>query len=362
MTEHRLPVDLQWFAGEKSEPATPKKKQDSRNKGQVAKSMELPSAFIMFFAFMFFLMFGSYLKERMHSLLTVPLTEYMLLDASMENVTYIFGQLIIQGMIMMAPIMIGVVVIGVLGNYIQVGFLLTGEPLKPQLSKLSPLKGLKRMFSMRSLVDFLKSIMKLFIVGTVAYLTVIDERMTLLTLSRLPIENVFIYAVDLIIELGLKICAVLIILAILDFMYQKYEHAKSLRMSKQDIKDEYKKTEGDPLIKRRIRETQRRMAMQRMMQEIPNADVVITNPTHFAVAIRYDANEMDAPMVIAKGQDYVALRIREIAKSHNIVLMENKPLARALYAQVEIGQHVPNDLFQAVAEVLAYVYRLKKKI
>src|SRR5690606_2354026 len=153
LTEYRLPIDLQWFAGEKSEPATPKKKQEARNKGQVAKSMELPSAFILFFAFLFFLMFGSFLKDRMHSLLPVPLTEYMLLDPSMENVSHIFGQLIIEGMIMLAPIMIGVVVIGILGNYIQVGFLLTGEPLKPQLSKLSPLKGLKRMFSMRSLVD-----------------------------------------------------------------------------------------------------------------------------------------------------------------------------------------------------------------
>ncbi len=362
MTDLRLPMDLQWFAGEKSEPATPKKKQDARKKGQVAKSMELPSAFILFFAFLFFLMFGSYLKERMYWLLTVPLTDFMLLDISQENVAYIFSELITKGILMLAPIMIGVVVIGILGNYLQIGFLMSGEPLMPKLSKINPLEGAKRIFSMRSVVDFLKSVMKLLIVGTVAYLTVINERSTILILSSLPVENLFPYASGVIIALGLKICAVLIILAIFDFMYQKYEHAKSLRMSKQDIKDEYKKMEGDPLIKGRIREQQRRMAMQRMMQEIPNADVVITNPTHFAVAIRYDASEMDAPMVVAKGQDYVALKIKEKAKEHNIVLMENKLLARALYAQVEIGQHVPTELFQAVAEVLAYVYRLKKKI
>jgi flagellar biosynthesis protein FlhB len=362
LTDLRLRMDLQWFAGEKSEPATPKKKQDARKKGQVAKSMELPSALILFFAFLFFLMFGGFMKERIFDLFTVSLNQYMLLDLSQSNVLYIFRELLFNGLIMLSPIMIGVVIIGIVGNYMQFGFLLTGEPLMMKLNKINPLEGAKRLFSMRALVDFLKSILKLTIVAIVAYTTVIGERSTILILSSLPIENLFTYAAGVTINLGLKICAVLICLAIFDFMYQKYEHAKNLRMSKQDIKDEYKKTEGDPLIKGKIREKQRRMAMQRMMQEIPNADVVITNPTHFAVAIRYDSKEMEAPLVIAKGQDYVALKIKELAKKHDIILMENKPLARALFAKVEIGQHVPNDLFQAVAEVLAYVYRIKRKI
>jgi len=162
--------------------------------------------------------------------------------------------------------------------------------------------------------------------------------------------------------LGIQIGLILIVLAIFDYMYQKYDYEKNQRMSKQDIKDEYKKSEGDPLIKGKIREKQRQMAMQRMMQELPKADVVITNPTHFAVAIQYDAVEMEAPVVLAKGMDFVALKIKEAAKVHDIVMMENKPLARALYEQVEIGEGIPQDLFQAVAEVLAFVYKLKGKV
>lgn len=163
-------------------------------------------------------------------------------------------------------------------------------------------------------------------------------------------------------NLGIKIAAALLVLAVLDYMYQKYEHEKSLKMSKQDVKDEYKKMEGDPLIKGKIRERQRRMALQRMMQEVPKADVIITNPTHFAVALKYDGSQMEAPQVVAKGQDFVALRIKEIAKEHGVVTIENKPLARALFQRAEIGDMIPGDLFQAVAEVLAYVYKLQGKV
>jgi len=362
LSEFRLVVDLQWFAGEKTEPATPKKKQDARKKGQVAKSAELPGAFIMFFAFLFLLMFGGFFKDRIYRLFTVSFNEYMLLDLSVNNVSHIFGSIIINGAILLSPIAIGTIVIAFLGNYLQIGFLLTGEPLMPKLNKLNPIEGAKRIFSMKSLIEFLKSIFKLMIVGSIAYFTLIGEKEKIVTLAKVPLENIFPYTAKITLTLGLKIAAILIILALLDFMYQRYDHAKKLRMSKQDIKDEYKKTEGDPLIKGKIREKQRRMAMQRMMQDVPKADVIITNPTHFAVAIRYDASEMESPKVIAKGQDYLALKIKEIAKQHEIITMENKPLARALYEKVEIGENVPNELFQAVAEVLAYVYRIKRKI
>jgi flagellar biosynthetic protein FlhB len=167
------------------------------------------------------------------------------------------------------------------------------------------------------------------------------------------------FAASITLNLGVKIAVALLVLAVFDYMYQKYDYEKNIRMSKQDIKDEYKKMEGDPLIKGKIRERQRRMAMQRMMQEVPNADVIITNPTHFAVALKYEGSEMEAPQIIAKGQDYVALRIKEIAKEHGVITMENKPLARALFQRAEIGDAIPADLFQAVAEVLAYVYKLK---
>ncbi|MBO9599372.1 MAG: flagellar type III secretion system protein FlhB, partial [Cohnella sp.] len=186
-----------------------------------------------------------------------------------------------------------------------------------------------------------------------------SEKKRFLELATVPVKDIFGYVASLTIRLGIFVAALLFLLAIADYIYQKYEYEKKLKMSKQDIKDEHKNAEGDPLIKGKIKSRQRQMALMRMMQEVPNADVIITNPTHFAVALQYDGTKMDAPKVIAKGQDYLALRIREIAKEHNVITMENKPLARALYERTEIGDSVPADLFQAVAEVLAYVYRLK---
>lgn len=362
MSNLRLRVNLQHFAQEKTEKATPKKRQDSRKKGQVAKSMDIPGAFILFFSFLFLLMFGSYFKDRIYRLYTVSFNEYMLWDISVDNVIVIFGNLLLHGLLLLLPIMLISVFVAFLGNYVQFGLLVTGDPLMPKLNKLNPLEGAKRIFSMRALVEFLKSVLKLTVVATVAYTTLMAEKEAILNLSNVSVESIFAFTANIVLMLGIKIGAILIALSLFDYMYQKYDFEKNLRMSKQDIKDEYKKTEGDPLIKGKIREKQRRMAMQRMMQEVPKADVVVTNPTHYAVALQYDAEHMESPKVIAKGQDYIALRIKEKAKEHNIITMENKPLARALYDKVEIGEFVPNELFQAVAEVLAYVYRVKKKV
>lgn len=362
MPETTLRLDLQWFAQEKTEPATPRKRQEARQKGQVAKSAELPGAFILVFCLLVLMMLGGYMKERLYHLFTAAFTEYMRMDVTDSSVLNIFADLTLQGALLLAPVMIGSVAIALAANYVQVGFLFTGQPLVPKLNKLNPVEGLKRMFSLRALVDFLKSMFKLLIVGYIAYSTLMAERETLFALSGLPVEDLFGYAASVTLNLGLKIGAALIVLAILDYFYQRYEYLKGLRMSKQDIKDEHKKLEGDPLVKSRIRDKQRRVAMRRMMQEVPKADVVITNPTHYAVALRYDAEEMDAPQVIAKGRDLIALRIRDIAREHDIVIMENRPLARALYDKVDIGGFVPADLFQAVAEVLAYVYRIKQKV
>jgi flagellar biosynthetic protein FlhB len=354
-----LPLDLQLFAGEKTEPATPKKKQESRQKGQVAKSMELPSAFILFFGFLSFYLFGGYLKSQIMPLFSTTFQDYMLFDVTIQNVTSIFSQLLLQSFLFLAPIMLIAVLTAILGNYLQIGFLVSGDPLMMKFSKINPIEGFKKIFSLRTVADFLKSSLKMAIVGYVVYTTLINEKEHIISLGTLPLEQILTYAGSITLSLGLKIGLILVILAIFDYIYQKYEYEKNLRMSKQEIKDEYKKSEGDPLIKGKIRERQRRMAMQRMMQEVPKADVVITNPTHFAVALKYDASRMQAPEVVAKGADYVALKIKELAKQHGIVTMENKVLARALFAQTEIGDQVPADLFQAVAEVLAYVYKLK---
>lgn len=358
----RYSLDLQLFAGEKTEKATPKKRQDARKKGQVAKSQDLSGALVLLSGFLCLTAFGGYIKERLVGLFLDIFYNRLTMSVTKENIMTLLGDYGIQILLLLAPIFLVVVVMAIVANYAQVGFLLTGEALKMKLSKIDPIKGFKNIFSMRSLVEFIKTLFKLIVIGYLVYSTIWGVIGSIASLGHISVEDTFHFTAELALNLGLKIGAALFVLAALDYMYQRYEHEKSLRMSKQDIKDEYKKMEGDPMIKGKIRERQRRMAMQRMMQEVPKADVIITNPTHFAVALKYDGTKMDAPQVIAKGQDYVALRIKEIAKEHGIITMENKPLARALFQRTEIGDSIPADLFQAVAEVLAYVYRIKGKV
>ncbi|MBP1155992.1 MULTISPECIES: flagellar biosynthesis protein FlhB [unclassified Paenibacillus] len=361
MADFRLKINLQLFSQEKTEEATPKKKQDSRKKGQVAKSMDVPAAFILFFSFLSFSLFGAFMKDRLIGLFHSTLHDFLLLNLTVDNIIVLFEKISFQLLLIVGPIFLIAMVIAVISNYLQFGFLLTGEPLMMKFNKINPIQGAKNLFSLRALVDFAKSVLKMSIIGAVVYTTLMGEKEYIMRLAQMPLEEIALFTWSLIVSLGLKIGLILIVLAIFDYMYQRYEHGKSIRMSKQDIKDEYKKSEGDPLIKGKIREKQRRMALQRMMQEVPKADVVITNPTHFAVAIKYDGGQMQAPTVIAKGTDYIALKIKQIANDNGVITMENKPLARALYAQVEIGESIPADMFQAVAEVLAYVYKLKGK-
>nr|WP_306812872.1 flagellar biosynthesis protein FlhB [Paenibacillus soyae] len=352
-------MDLQLFTGEKTEKATPKKRREARKKGQVAKSQDLPAAMILLFVFASFMMLGDYYKSRINGMFGGLFEHWLTMELTTANVMELFLNITVECLMMLLPIFAIVMLAGIVGNIMQFGFLLTGEGLKVQLKKLNPIEGFKRIFAVRSLVEFLKSILKVTIIGTLVYSTIMRQWDKMLSLSSMPLESIFSFTAGLTISLGLQIGAVMAVLALLDWMYQKYEHEKSLRMSKQDIKDEYKKSEGDPMIKGRIRERQRKMALQRMMQDVPKADVVITNPTHFAIALKYDASKMEAPTILAKGMDHVALRIREIAKENGVLTMENKPLARALYERAEIGDVIPADLFQAVAEVLAYVYKMK---
>ncbi|MDQ8733344.1 flagellar biosynthesis protein FlhB [Paenibacillus sp. LHD-38] len=362
MHNYRLELDLQLFSQEKTEKATPKKKDEARKKGQIARSSDLPGSFILLFMFMGFIMLGGYFKEHIMMMFGNLFEDWLLMDLTTGNVMSLFNDVTIELLLILLPIFAITVLIGILGNIVQFGFLLTGDPLKMKLDKINPLNGFKQIFSARTVVEFLKSVLKLLIVAVLVFLTISKDWDRILVLASLPIQQIFTFTAGLTVKLGIEIGAVLTALALADFFYQTYEHNKSLRMSKQDIKDEYKKSEGDPLIKGKIRERQRRMAMQRMMQEVPKADVIITNPTHFAIALKYDATKMEAPKIIAKGMDHVALRIREIAKENGVVTMENKPLARALYERAEIGDVIPPDLFQAVAEVLAYVYKMKGRV
>ncbi|GGH59572.1 flagellar biosynthesis protein FlhB [Paenibacillus silvae] len=358
----KLQLDLQLFSGEKTEKATPKKRQDARKKGQVVKSAEISGASILLFTFLTLMIFSGFYKDRIVRLFTDIFMNRLTMEVNSENVMALMMRYGIEVMLLLAPVLLVAYIAALIVNYMQVGFLLVGEGLKPKLEKLDPIKGFKNIFSMRSLVEFAKSVLKMTIIGYLVYSTIIQYKSDIAALSHFSLDAILNFAASITLNLGVKIAVALMVLAIFDYIYQKYDHEKKLRMSKQDIKDEYKKMEGDPLIKGKIRERQRRMAMQRMMQEVPNADVIITNPTHFAVALKYEGSEMEAPQIIAKGQDYVALRIKEIAKEHGVITMENKPLARALFQRAEIGDAIPADLFQAVAEVLAYVYKLKGRV
>ncbi|WP_080846434.1 flagellar biosynthesis protein FlhB [Cytobacillus gottheilii] len=357
-----LSLDLQLFAGEKTEKATPKKKQESRKKGQVAKSQDINTALVLLAVFLFLFFAGSYLINILIYIMRHSFQEYMMLDLTEESIVVIFLDVIKELVIFLGPIMAVAMVGGIIANYAQVGVLFSTEAIQPKLEKLDPIKGFKRIFAVRALVELLKSMLKIGFVGAVAFAVLwlrIDE---ILYLSQKSIGAAMATIGSLTVQMGLFAVIALLFLAVLDYFYQKYDFEKNIRMSKQDIKDEHKNSEGDPLIKSKIKQKQREMAMRRMMQEVPNADVVITNPTHYAIVLKYDEAKSDAPIVVAKGVDFVAQKIKLIAKEHDIAAVENRPLARALYSQAEIGEAIPEEFFKAVAEILAYVYRIKHKI
>lgn len=357
-----LSIDLQYFAGEKTEKATPKKRQDTRKKGQVAKSQDVNTAFVLLAGFAVLSFFGSYMKNIVTSIFIFSFEDNMLVPLTENSVSVIFLQMIEQAAYLLMPIMIAAMIAGVLSNYLQIGFLFSTEAIQPKLNKLNPISGFKRIFSWRALVEFVKSILKIVLVGVVVFLVIWLRMDEILILSQKSIGAALATLADITVNVGLYSAVVLMFIAIFDYFYQKFDYEKSIRMSKQDIKDEYKNSEGDPLIKSKIKQRQREMAMQRMMQEVPNADVVITNPTHYAIAIKYDEEKMDAPFVVAKGVDFVAQKIKLIAKENDVTTVENRPLARALYDQTEIGQGIPEEFFKAIAEILAFIYKAKGKV
>ncbi|MCP8616506.1 flagellar biosynthesis protein FlhB [Salirhabdus salicampi] len=356
-----LSLDLQFFSQEKTEKATPKKRQDSRKKGQVAKSQDVNTAILLFMMFLLFIFWGKYLQQSFSAIYTKSFTEYIHWNISEENVATMFLDTTIEVTKVMAPILLVAVIAGLTSNLLQIGFLFTTEPLKFNLNKIDPIKGAKKIFSVRALVELLKSLLKITIIGTITFAILWLNKDEMMLLSLKDIENSIGFFGQITIMMGVAASIALLCLSILDYMYQRYDHEKNIKMSKQDMKDEYKNMEGDPLIKSKLKEKRRQMSMQRMMSEVPKADVVITNPTHYAVAIKYDEEKASAPYVIAKGVDYVALKIREVAKANHVETVENRFLARSLYSGVEIGQEIDEQFYQAVAEVLAYVYQTENK-
>ena len=252
-------------------------------------------------------------------------------------------------------------VITIIISIIQVGWKVSAKPLKPKGDKFNPISGFKRIFSKDSVFELFKSILKIGVVIYVAYISIRDEADDIFILYDMPLNQALALCGDVIINAGLKISLVYLVVGLADFIYQKHRFNEEMKMTKQEVKDEYKNTEGNPEIKGRQRQRMREASRQRMMQDVPKADVVITNPTHLAVAIKYDAETAKAPIVLAKGEDFLAQKIREAAKEHNIEIVENKPLARMLYANVDIGAEIPPELYQAVAEILAMVYNMKNR-
>lgn len=358
-----LRLDLQFFAGEKTEKATPKKREDSRKKGQVLKSQDVTSAIVLLSVFLFLFFAAGFMKDRFFQFFKQTFHTYISMEKlDIDQTMLIYLEVVKEMAVVLLPIMLVAMIGAIAGNLIQFGLLFTGEPLKFDLKKIDPLKGLKRIFSIRAIVELLKSLLKISFIGGVTSLVLYMNIDKVLDLAfKSPSASMKTIA-QLVALMGITASFVLLFISILDFLYQKFDYEKNLRMSKQDIKDEYKNMEGDPQIKSRIKQRQREMAMRRMMQEVPEADVVITNPTHYAIALKYKDGEMDAPVVVAKGVDFIAQKIKLIAKEHNIVTVENRPLARALYADAEIGSGIPDQFFKAVAEVLAYVYRIQRKI
>ncbi|MDQ7096223.1 flagellar biosynthesis protein FlhB [Desulfosporosinus sp. PR] len=344
---------------EKKHAATPRRRQEARKKGQVFKSQEVISAFML-------LGLVSVLKYWLPSMLLrmEQLFPYVLglsSDWTEPSVASLMLNILWLGVQIVWPIMGAGFLIALAANYIQVGVLFSGESMKPQLSRLSLISGAKRMFGVRAWIELAKSLLKVILIGYFLYASVRDHLDIYPALQQLDVGQGAVYLGQALTDLAWNISISFFGLAALDYLYQRWEYEKNLRMSHEELKQEYKQTEGNPELKGEIKKRQRAMAMRRMMQDMKKADVVITNPTHFAVALRYDLKVQSAPFVVAKGQDEVALRMKMLAQEYDLVVMENKPLARALYAQVEIGQSIPAELYKAVAEVLAFVYRLKKK-
>lgn len=358
----KFKINLQLFSGEKTEKATPKRRREARQKGQVLQSKEINSAFVLLVVFLSINLIYKYWFKEMYRFYNKILDYTTSANSiyNLKNVTLIMNESIWTILKLALPLLLISMVVGLICSYMQVGFLFTTKPLAIKFDKLNPINGFKRMFSMKSIVELIKALLKvtILIYATASYL--IKEYSNIINVFDMDIEQSMAYMWNVVLHISVRSAFILLFLAILDYVYKHWEFEKQLKMSKQEVKEEYKQTEGDPQIKSKIKEKQRQIAMRRMMQDIPKADVVITNPTHIAVALAY--NEADAaPKVIAKGQDLIAQNIKRIASNNDIPLFENKPLARQLFYTVDIGEFIPPDLYHAVAEALAYIYSLKNK-
>ncbi len=346
---------------EKTEKPTPRRRSEARKKGDVAKSREVASVAVLLSGLSALYVFGSVMYSHMGAMMQQCFS--MVSSPSMELADFLVFHRDVVGrlMIIVLPVMLTVVAIAVLSNLMQVGVVFSLEKLKPKFSNFNIIKGIKRLFSKQSLVELFKNLAKIAIVGIIAYWTVEGEMGRLRSLGGMEVWAIALYIFKVIFKIFIWVSLAMMLLAVLDYAFQKWQFEEKLKMTKQEVKEEFKRTEGDPLVKSRIRRVQQEVARRRMMQEVPKADVVVTNPVRLALALRYDSAVMSAPQVVAKGAGNIAERIKALAREHNIPIVEDKELAQNLYKMVEINDHVPDVLYHAVADVLAYVYKLKGK-
>lgn len=372
-SELLLSYNLQFFAkdgpgGEKTEEPTAKKLNDARGEGQVAKSKEIANAFGMLGLFIILRVYLGTIGSRFIEYFNVVYGQMPDVIKRYEGQTpmaalqVVIRSMMLQLLLLILPVLLIGFAIAFICDLMQVKWRPTTKPMRPKFSKLSPLNGMKRVFSANSLMELVKSILKLAVIGYVAYSYLKDRLGQIFILYDITLNRAIGLIGEIVVDLGTRIAAVYMVIAFLDYAYQKWKFHEDMKMTKQEVKDEFKNAEGDPQIKGKQKQRMREASMRRMMQQLPEADVVITNPTHYAVAIKYDPDKYDAPYVLAKGEDYLAQKIKEVAKENNVEIVENKPLARMLYANVDVGGLVPPELYQAVAEVLAFVYHLKGKI
>jgi flagellar biosynthetic protein FlhB len=360
-----LKLELQFFGKAeregRTEKATSKKRDEARKEGQVAKSQELAVAFSLLMVFSTIRIAGGYMVNRMNGMYTsilrlIPeVSELFHITTITGLVVFLIGQLLL----ILLPIFAMAFLTAFVVNYIQVGWKPTTKPLKVKLNKLNPITGLKRLFSISKIFELVKTLAKLFLIGAIIYMDLRRELEMIPVLLQVSLMEGLSYIANLSMVMGIKVGAWYLMIAAADYIFQKYKHEEGIKMTKQQVKDEIKNSEGDPKIKSKIRSKMREISMRRMMQDVPGADVVITNPNHYAVALKYDKDSAAAPVVVAKGVDFLAEKIKKAAREHNVHIVENRHLARTLYSTVEVGQEIPEELFQSVAEILAYVYSIR---
>jgi len=349
-------------AGEKTEPATPRRRQEARERGQIARSTDLGAALLLLGGLLCLRWFA---PRMIAALMQVMRDNLSLPEAAAGPGLDVIAVLTSVGLLALAaagPILAGLVVVSLLAGFMQVGFLFTWHPVQPKLDKLNPINGFRRLFSTRTLVQAGMNVLKLALVGLVAWSAIRGRRdEIMLALGVGGWQQLVVYS-RVLYDVGLQLAVVLLLIALLDYAWHRYKHERDLRMTREEVKEELRRMEGDPVIKQRRRRMQFAAALQRIRSAVPTADVVVTNPTEYAVAIKYDPDQMAAPRVVAKGRNFMARKIREIAIAHQVPIVERPPLAQALFRLVEVGQEVPEQLYRAVAEILAYVYELSGRV